>query len=230
MVGGRAGGGEPPVSAQGVGFSYGEVRVLSGADLIVHPGELVVLTGENGAGKSTLLRLLLGEEAPAAGRVRLFGEAPARFRGWARVGYVPQGVAATYDRFPATVGEVVQANRYARTGALRRSRRADRDAAARALAEVHMDGFGRRLIGELSGGQLQRVLLARALVNEPDLLVLDEPTSGLDERAAVEFIELVGALRRSRDASILLVTHDLKRLSALGGTSLRLEGGRIVHA
>ena len=216
-----------PVCAHGVEFSYGHVGVLTGADLDVRPGGLAVLTGGNGAGKSTLLKLILGEERPSAGSIRLFGEDPASFRDWARVGYVPQRVASTYDRFPATVTEVVRANRYARTGFLHRSPKADLEACARALRRVDLEGLGDRLVGELSGGQLQRVLLARALVNDPLLLVLEEPTSGLDEESAREFIALMGGRRRDVGAAVLLVTHDLERLEGLGGTVYRLSAGAI---
>lgn len=217
---------QAPIVVRDVSFSYGGGLVLNDVGFVVRPGEFMLLTGPNGAGKSTLAKLVLGEEAPVAGEVLLFGEDPRRFRSWKRVGYVPQRIAAAYDRFPAMVGEVVSANRYAITGPCRHERRTARsDAVARALAAVRMEGFARRPIGALSGGQFQRVLLARALVNDPELLVLDEPTSGLDERATEEFVELVSALRRDRNVAVLLVTHDLRRLSALDATTFRLEGG-----
>lgn len=219
-----------PVAVAGASFSYGDVAVLDGVDFTVESGELAVLTGENGAGKSTLLKLVLGEKAPSSGAIRLFGSDAARFRDWARVGYMPQRAAATYDRFPANVGEVVLAGRYARTGLLRRYGPRDRAAAHTALAEVHLEALVRRPVSELSGGQLQRVLLARALVCEPELLVLDEPTSGLDERAARDFMALVAQLRRARGTAILLVTHDLKRLDGLDGAVYRLERGKVRDA
>lgn len=230
MDGGLARDSGVPLVVTGVSFSYGDVGVLSGVDLTVGPGELAVLTGENGAGKSTLLKLVLGEEAPSSGAIRLFGSDVARFRDWARVGYVPQRTAATYDRFPANAGEVVLAGRYARTGFLRRYGARDRAAVREALAEVHMEALSKRPISELSGGQLQRVLLARALVCEPELLVLDEPTSGLDEGAVRDFMALVAQLRRAREVAVLLVTHDLNRLDGLDGAVYRLERGTVRHA
>lgn len=221
----------PAVQLNGVCFSHGGVGVLDGADLTVDAGEAVVLTGENGAGKSTLLKLVLGEESPIAGQVRLFGEDPVRFHHWARVGYVPQRSVA-FGRFPATVKEVVSANLYASRGPLlhplRRHVSDGPDPVWTCLERVGMRPYARRLVGELSGGQMQRVLLARALVNNPDLLVLDEPTSGLDERAAKGFVETVGALR-STGVSLLLVTHDLERLSGLYASVYRLSQGRVSH-
>lgn len=211
-------------------YAHGRETVLDGAALTVSAGELAVITGENGAGKSTLLRLILGELRPHTGSVRIFGTDPARFRDWGRVGYVPQRTDVPYERFPASVREVVEANLYARRAALPRLRARARTAplVGRALAAVDLTGFERRMIGELSGGQFQRVLLARALVCEPGLLVLDEPTSGLDARAARSFEELLADLRRERpELAVLLVTHDLERLAGLDATLYRLEAGRL---
>lgn len=217
-----------PVSLQKVGFSYGGAPVLDGISLLLEPGELAVVTGENGAGKSTLLRLVLGELAPAAGEVRLFGRDPMRFRDWARVGYVPQRTVAAYGQFPANVEEVVCANLYSRARRLLPFGRGERQRAREALELVGMAGMEGRMLGELSGGQLQRVLLARALVSDPELLVLDEPTSGLDAEAAAGFVELLRRLRSRDDRlAVLMVTHDLARLRNLGARVLRLEGGRL---
>lgn len=228
-----------PVYLRDVAFNYagahGDAGVLSGASLLLEPGELAVITGENGAGKSTLLKLVLGELAPTAGMVRLFGRDPVRFHDWGRVGYVPQRTVAAYGQFPASVEEVVRANLYTRHPRLRLSMRglleggrSERARASEALAAVGLAGCGDRMLGELSGGQLQRVLLARALIAGPSLLVMDEPTSGLDADAASAFCALIARLR-SRDPklSVLMVTHDLQRLHRLSGSVYRLEAGRL---
>ena len=224
-------GAQVPVAMHRAGFRYGGAPVLDGVTLTVAPGAFKVITGENGAGKSTLLRLVLGELKPTAGEVRLFGRDPMRFHDWTRVGYVPQRTVATYGQFPASVEEVVCANLYARARRMLPFGRGERARAREALEAVGLAGFGSRMLGELSGGQLQRVLLARALVGRPELLVLDEPTSGLDADAAARFCELLGDLRR-RDPrlAVLMVTHDLGRLGRLGAEVLRLEGGTLACA
>lgn len=223
-----------PVLLRHVKFRYGAAEVLADASLLLDAGGFSVITGENGAGKSTLLRLVLGELAPTSGEARLFGHDPMRFHDWSRVGYVPQRTVASYGQFPASVEEVVCANLYARARKLLPFGRADRDRARAALEAVGLAGFERRMLGELSGGQLQRVLLARALVGGPELLVLDEPTSGLDAEAAHGFSELLAQLRgRDPKLAVLMVTHDLERLDGLlgaGADVLRLEGGRLVEA
>lgn len=207
-----------------VAFSYGSSSVLRDVSLRIGEGETCMIVGENGAGKSTLLGVMLGELIPTAGAVRLFGVPASSFCDWRRVGYVPQCIAGTYERFPATVKEVVAANRYA----LRirfPSRSEDDDAVSTALASVGMQGYSKRLIGELSGGQVQRVLLARALVNHPDLLILDEPTSGMDSDAVEAFAGLLQGIAKSKAKSVVIVTHDVRRLSGLSARVLHLESG-----
>ena len=208
---------------EGVSFSYGSGSraILKGASLVVRAGELVALTGENGAGKSTVTRLVLGELSPAAGIVRVLGERPGRGFDWRRVGYVPQASTSDFRNFPVTVREMIEAS----CGG---PRRGAKERATVIMAELGIRDLGRQLLGELSGGQLQRALLARALVNEPLLLVLDEPTSGLDAENAHAFSELMSRVVESRGAAVLLVTHDLPRLTLpRRHRVLRLEDGAI---
>ncbi len=216
-----------PVLLSHVGFSYGAQEVLSDVDLTVGDGEACVILGENGAGKSTLLKVMLGSLAASRGNVELFGVPVGSFRDWQRVGYVPQQVAGAYERFPATVAEVVAANRYAVQRRFSPKSANDGEAVERALEKVGAQGLSRRLVGELSGGQLQRVLLARALVNDPDLLILDEPTSGMDTDAVGSFVDLLQEIVASGERSALLITHDMRRLAALPARMLRLESGRL---
>lgn len=220
-----------PILVRDTSFSYDEKPVLSHASLRLETGCCAVLTGENGAGKSTLLKLILGQISPASGEVRLFGKPTAHFRDWKRIGYVPQRAGGSYDRFPATVREVVRANRYAVSHNLfARHRAQDRLATDCALELVDASGLAGHLIGELSGGQLQRVLLARALVNEPDLLILDEPTSGLDSASVDEFCSVLSDIVHHHLRSVLMVTHDMQRLDALDWPVYTVQGGEVHHA
>ena len=224
---GQGRGGASPLRLHDVAFSYGKSSVLADVSLTLDAGQVAVVAGENGAGKSTLARIILGELRPSSGNAALFGRPASSFDDWSRVGYVPQCATGTYDRFPATVMEVVLANRYAVARGLLPYSRKDRAAARAALGEVHLEGLERRLVGELSGGQLQRVLLARALVNEPDLLVLDEPTSGMDEKNVEAFVDLLGTIVRPGNRSVLLITHDLRRLAALDARRFTLYNGSL---
>lgn len=198
----------PFVEIEGVGFNYGEVRVLEGINLTVEPGDFLGIIGPNGSGKTTLLRIMLGLLAPATGAVRLFGKTPAAFGQWGRLGYVPQ--KATLDpALPATVHEVVATGLVATLSLLRRAGAAGRARIDEVLGRVGMDAHAGARIGALSAGQQQRVLIARALVSDPELLILDEPTGGVDPEAQTSFYALLQHLNREREVTLILVSHDI---------------------
>ena len=199
----------PVVEISGLRFAYGEVPVLEDIALTVASGEFLGLVGPNAGGKSTLLRLILGLLTPQAGRLRVLGQSPRQAR--RQIGYVPQYPPFARD-FPISVAEVVLMGRLGLGPMFGRYRRADRDAVDRALAEVEAAALHDRQIGTLSGGQLQRVLLARALVGEPRLLILDEPTANIDQRMEGEVFELLARLHRR--LTIIVVSHDIGFISS----------------
>jgi zinc transport system ATP-binding protein len=190
------------VRFEGVRFSYGGIGVLEEASFHIHEGEFTALLGPNGSGKTTILKLLLGLLKPDAGRILVFGEdAHAASRA---VGYVPQ--TAVYDpHFPVSVAEVVLMGRL--SGSWGRYRDADREAAARAMAETDVADLAARPYAALSGGQRRRVLVARALASGPRLLVLDEPTSNMDFESERQLFNSLGRLKGR--ATLLVVTHDM---------------------
>ncbi len=218
---------EPVLEADDVVFSYGESAVLDGVSLRVEAGEFVALAGGNGSGKSTLLRVLLGLLRPSRGTARIFGEAPtSRHDRW-RVGYVPQR-PATHADLPATVTEVVAAGRLARSGW--RLRGDDHEAVAAALEAVRLTDHAARRFGALSGGQQQRVLIAKAIVNDPELLILDEPIAGVDAASQEQFRDSLVA-RIDAGRAVLLVSHelsavarDLHRVIVLGNARVSFDG------
>jgi zinc transport system ATP-binding protein len=207
--------------------AYDNRPVLRDLSLTVHPGEVVAVLGTNGSGKSTLIRTILGLVPLAAGTIDLFGTPQRRFRGWARIGYVPQRLGAG-SGVPATVAEVVGSGRLARRGILRPPGAADRAAVAEALASVGLADRAGDPVATLSGGQQQRVLIARALAGRPELLVLDEPTAGVDAVSQEAFAE---ALRTfvANNGTVLLVAHELGPLAPLISRAVVVHGGRIVH-
>jgi len=193
--------------ADDVHFSYGDDAVLRGVSFTVGAGEFVALAGPNGAGKSTLLRILLGLSPPSRGRVQLLGATPGELPQPWRVGYVPQRTVVP-EGLPATVDEAVAAGRLPRRGWFRRLRADDRDAIEHALESVQMADQSKRRLHELSGGQLQRVLIAKALVTEPDLLILDEPVAGVDADSQGRFRDALVHLVKEHGAAVLLVSHE----------------------
>jgi zinc transport system ATP-binding protein len=178
--------------------------ILDSVDVAVLPGEIVTLIGPNGAGKSTLVRVLLGLLAPESGRV-------ARRPGLC-VGYSPQQLVPD-PVMPLTVA-----------GFLALGGRTSRDRLVAVLARVGLDIGLDRAMPSLSGGELRRVVLARALLREPDLLILDEPMSGVDVTGQVELYELIGRIRDETGAGVLLVSHDLHLVMARTDRVLCLDG------
>ncbi len=192
------------LSAEHVCVRYGDVEVLHDISLSVAPGEIVTILGPNGSGKSTLLRALLGIVPVAEGRM-------LRQAGL-RIGYVPQKLAVERT-MPITVRRFLSLP-------VRVSDRAAKDA----LVRVGMEGQDDQQLSDLSGGQLQRVLLARALLDQPGLLMLDEPTQGLDQPGEASFYRLIEEVRRDTGAAVLMVSHDLHVVMAASDRVICLNG------
>ncbi|MDD2837263.1 MAG: ABC transporter ATP-binding protein, partial [Methanothrix sp.] len=160
--------------------------------------------------KSTLLKAILGLIKPDRGSIALFGQPPAAAR--SRIGYMPQ--KTVFDRsFPVNVLDVVLMGRYSRRGLMHRYCSVDRQAALKALEAVGMQDRAMREIGALSGGEQQRVFVARSLVSDPELLLLDEPTAGVDSAQQTEFYDLLCHLNRDLRIAIVLVSHDVTAIS-----------------
>ncbi len=204
------------IDIQSLNFSYGSVPTLSGIDLQVADSEFLGIVGPNAGGKSTLLKLILGLLQPQSGSISVLGRASNTAS--RLLGYVPQYPSFPRD-FPITVEQVVQLGRLGlgqEGGGWQafwpgRVSRNDRDAVRQALQEVEASDLSKRQIGSLSGGQLQRVLLARALVGEPRILILDEPTANIDQRLEGEIYDLLKMLNERM--TILVVSHDVAFIS-----------------
>ncbi|PAX88462.1 hypothetical protein CLM82_24130 [Streptomyces albidoflavus] len=191
-----------------------------------HRGEVVALVGANGSGKSTAVRAAIGQVPLTRGEVRLFGTPLRRFRAWSRVGYVPQRTTAA-GGVPATVREVVSSGRLSRTrlGPLRKG---DREAVDRALEAVGLADRAKDSVNALSGGQHQRVLIARALAGEPELLIMDEPMAGVDLASQEVLAETLRA-QVDAGATVLLVLHELGPLEPLIDRAVVLRDGCVAH-
>lgn len=194
------------IELRGVSFAFGKRKVLSGVSFEVPKGEFLVLLGPNGGGKSTLLRLVLGLLMPLRGHIRVFGVPPVQAA--SRIGYVPQDVGRHGD-FPVTVLDVA---RMGRRGLARTTAATDLSQAQRALEQVGLWHEKDLRMGDLSHGQRQRVLIARALCSEPAMLLLDEPTASVD--AAVQ--ETLYALLKeiNQRMTIVMVSHDIMAVTS----------------
>jgi zinc transport system ATP-binding protein len=195
------------IEAENLSFAYGKTPVLEDITLRIEAGEFVAVIGPNGGGKSTFLKLILGLLQPASGMLRVMGTEPGKAS--PKIGYVPQDITPNRG-FPVSVLEIVQMGLLGRKNILFRHTKAETDKAMEALKKVGMEAFASRRIDDLSGGQLQRVFIARALVSDPKVLILDEPTSNIDSRGEQAIYDLLKKL--NDEITIIVVSHDISFL------------------
>jgi manganese/zinc/iron transport system ATP- binding protein len=188
--------------------NYGALVALTGVSATVHPGDIVGVIGPNGGGKSTLLKAIAGIVPARRGTVNLSG---ARLRRkHANIAYVPQSDDVNWD-FPLSAHDVVLMGRYRSIGWLRRPTREDRARADAALERVGLADIGQRHISQFSGGQQQRIFLARAIVQQPQIVLLDEPMTGIDVRNRIVLHEMIREFSAA-GAIVLMATHDLEEV------------------
>ena len=227
----QRGAGEPDrpaaIRLSGASIGYGDVPIVRDADLTVAAGEAVALLGSNGSGKTTLVRGVLGLASVLGGLVEVLGHPVGDRRERGHVGYVPQRHTVT-GAVPATVREVVGVGRLARLGLFRRPSAADRAAIADAVAAV---GLADRLndpVASLSGGQQRRVLVARALAAEPELLIMDEPTAGVDAASQASLAALLAAVSAT-GTTLVVVTHEIGALAEVLTRAVVVDHGHISY-
>jgi zinc transport system ATP-binding protein len=187
------------ISTEDLSFCYNGTEVLRNISFAVKKGDYLGIVGPNGSGKSTLIKNILGILQPQKGSVYVFGEPLASFRQWAKIGYLPQRLSALNTYFPCTVKEIVN------LGSGAKASMQNFDNILRLMGIEHLSS---RLIGELSYGEQQRTMLARALTGNPDLLILDEPTAALDPETRENFYSLTHELNHNQGTTIILITHD----------------------
>lgn len=215
--------GEIVVSTEQLACCYREGRVLEDVGFEVERGDYVGIVGPNGSGKSTLVKSLLGLVDICHGSTSLFGRPLAGFTDWQKVGYLPQSLNLVNPVFPATVRETVGLGRLSLKSFPKRLNSEDKNKIDETLNELVIYDVKDKLMGELSGGQLQRVLLARAMVNDPELLILDEPTAALDPETRERFYSMIADINRRRGVTVLLVTHDSGAIGKFASKMLYLD-------
>lgn len=215
----------PVIALTGAAVGYGERPTVRDVDLAVHAGEVVALIGANGSGKTTLVRGVLGLATVMAGRVELFGVPAERFAERWRIGYVPQRHTVG-GAIPSTVEEVVASGRLLRRRLLGRTTTADRAAVTEAVATVGLAEHRRAPVSTLSGGQQRRVLIARALASQPDVLVMDEPTAGVDTASQRVLVETLTRLVEA-GLTLLVVTHEIAPLAGILTRAVEMQDGRV---
>jgi zinc transport system ATP-binding protein len=219
------------IEVEHVFYSYERTEVLKDVSFTLEPGEFLGIIGPNGGGKTTLLKLLLGILKPDQGRIRVLGQEPHDASH--RVGYVPQN--AVFNRsFPISVMDVALMGRLARSRMGKKYKEEDRQKVRSVLERVGMWDYRDRPVGKLSGGQLQRVFIARALATDPEILFLDEPTAGVDSEFQSDLYDFLKEL--NREVTIVVITHDIgvvssymKSIACLNRHFIFHEGGQITQ-
>lgn len=197
------------IRVEGLSFQYDSIPVLEEVSFSIARGDFMAILGPNGSGKTTLVKLILGLFRPTRGRVLLMGKSVEHFKAWSKIGYVPQKATHIDPFFPASAREIVALAFAAGRPVAGRGKKEEDEAVGLALERVGMAAFRNRPIGSLSGGQQQRVIIARAIVNAPELLFLDEPTAGVDAATQGLFYEMLHRLNEDQKITIVLVTHDI---------------------
>jgi zinc/manganese transport system ATP-binding protein len=208
----------PLLTLDGIGVRLGGRQVLSDVTFSLEKGDFTGIIGPNGAGKTTLLRVILGLIEPSGGRVLVDGEPLHRKtlhnKNRAAIGYVPQKLVIDQD-LPLRARDVVSLGLDGHRLGFGFPSRQRRELVDAALADVGADGYADARVGELSGGEQQRVLVAHALISRPKLLLLDEPLANLDLRSGQEIVTVLGKLAREHEISVLLSAHDMNPLLAV---------------
>lgn len=213
-------------------FGYNAMPVLKDLSFSIPEGDLCCITGENGSGKSTLMKLILGELKGYKGTISLFGKTMKEYNDLTWIGYVPQASVMNKVAFPTTCREIVVQGLYKQFGIVRIPRKKHYKVAEQALAKMDLERYSHVPFNQLSGGLQQRVMICRALINDPKLLILDEPTAGVDKESKESFLGLLNKINQEQKITCLLVSHEYQLVNErlkLDST-YRIEDGRIAHA
>ena len=211
----------PIIELEGVSVNYGRNIILNNIDLKIYRGEYIGLIGKNGSGKSTLMKSILGLIHPESGTIKVFGKR-IQSEMYDKIGYMPQ-MHPIQREFPATVGDIVGMGLY-KKNLFKPFKKEDKNKIKLALHKVNMGSFYDRPIGHLSGGEQQKVLVAQALVREPEILLLDEPTSALDFTMVEDFLSLLQDLNKNYGLTLIVIQHNLEILRPYCSRLIMLRG------
>jgi zinc transport system ATP-binding protein len=204
---------ENVVAINNLSFSYdGKNDVISNISMSIDSGDYVGIIGPNGGGKSTLLKLVLGIIKTKRGSISIFKDDSCSFQDWSKIGYISQKATNFDANFPISVYEVISMAKHHFFQPFGIERSTDKQIINTALEEVGMLDYKDRLLKDLSGGQQQKVFIARALASEPKIIFLDEPTSGIDTKAQDSFYTLLQKLNKEKGITLVMVSHDIKKI------------------
>lgn len=196
------------IDVKNISIRYDRNEAIKNVSFQIHKGDFIGLTGPNGAGKTTLIKAVLGLLPITSGEITLFGQTQKEFNGFSKIGYLPQNYSSINSLFPALVEEIVLFGLLSTKKFSKIIFKKDKDKVDKILNEFGIANLKNKMLSELSCGQQQRVLLARALVSEPELLIFDEPSTALDPESRNDFFRLIQKLNKEKNVTIILITHD----------------------
>lgn len=211
-------------------FSYGKDEILNKVSFDLNKGDFLTIQGENGSGKSTLIKLILKDLKKKSGQIKLFGVDIEDFDDYTKIGYVPQVNDANKLAFPVTGKEFVVLNLYKKFNIFNRPNKKCYKKVHDIFEILNIEDLLNIPFNQLSGGQAQKVMIARAMVNDPEILLLDEPTVGVDEKSKRDFLKLLAHLNDKHKISILMISHEMDVVREFSKREIRLKNGRIVDA
>ena len=211
-------------------FSYGKDEILNKVSFDLNKGDFLTIQGENGSGKSTLIKLILKDLKKKSGQIKFFGVDIEDFDDYTKIGYVPQVNDANKLAFPVTGEEFVVLNLYKKFNIFNRPNKKCYKKVHDIFEILNIEDLLNIPFNQLSGGQAQKVMIARAMVNDPEILLLDEPTVGVDEKSKRDFLKLLAHLNDKHKISILMISHEMDVVREFSKREIRLKNGRIVDA
>lgn len=217
------------LSVKNLFFSYDSVEVISDVSFEINQGDFIALVGPNGAGKSTLVKIILGLVSGYHGQIELFNSKLNNFDAWNKIGYLPQRVNVFNPLFPAMVEEVVSLGLLAGKKYPKKFTKNDKNKVAAILTTLGIVDLKNKPIAQLSGGQQQKVFLARALVSGPELLIMDEPSTALDPETRDNFFKLIKKINQEQNTTIIMITHDTAQVGEYAKKLLYLDKSLIFY-
>ena len=218
------------LEVENLSFSYSKSPILENVNLTIDEGEFVTISGANGSGKSTLIKLILGQLERDIGSIKLFDSTLEKFNDFEKIGYVPQVREASELSFPITSREYVVLNLYKSFNKFKRPTRNNWLMVDSVLKSLNIIELRDIPVNKLSGGQAQRVMIARALVNNPEFLILDEPTVGIDKKSKDDLINLLIHINQNHKKTILMISHESDFNKKLGAKNVKLKDGELKYA
>jgi len=213
----------PIIEVKNLSVNYGQTEALKNVSFAILNGDFVGLAGPNGAGKTTLIKAILGLIPILNGSINILGNKLDKFNNWGKIGYLPQKSSTINALFPAIVNEIVILGLLSQKKFPKRTTKNDQIKVNNILNDLGISDFKNKMLGELSGGQQQKVLLARALVSNPEILIFDEPSTALDPNSRESFFKLVQKLNKEKGIAIILITHDTGYIGSYANKLMYLD-------